>query len=80
VHELAQSRDARAISDCLVGIGNAMGLQVTAGGVESMDQLNVLAAQGCGLVQGYFTGKPMSAPALLAWALQDAPRPGAGPT
>jgi diguanylate cyclase (GGDEF)-like protein/PAS domain S-box-containing protein len=80
VHELAQSRDARAISDCLVGIGNAMGLQVTAGGVESLDQLNVLAAQGCGLVQGYFTGKPMSAPALLAWALQAAPPPDSGPT
>jgi EAL domain-containing protein (putative c-di-GMP-specific phosphodiesterase class I) len=70
VRELVQSRDARAISDCLVGIGNAMGLQVTAGGVENLDQLNVLADQGCSLVQGYFTGKPMSAPALLAWAQQ----------
>jgi diguanylate cyclase (GGDEF)-like protein/PAS domain S-box-containing protein len=70
VRDLAQSSDARAISDCFVGIGNAMGMEVTASGVESGAQMDVLAKQGCGLVQGYFTGKPMRADALLAWALQ----------
>ncbi len=78
VRELAQSPDARALSDCLVGIGNAMGLKVTAGGVESLAQLNVLTAQGCDLIQGYFTGRPMSAPALQEWALQASLPPDAG--
>ncbi len=78
VRELAQSPDARAISDCLVGIGNAMGLKVTAGGVESLAQLNVLAAQGCDLIQGYFTGRPMTAPALQVWALQTGLPPDTG--
>ncbi len=69
VRNLVLSDDAQALSQCFVGIGSAMGLDVTAGGVEDADQLAILAAQGCDLVQGYYTGKPMSAGALLDWAL-----------
>ena len=46
-----------------------MGLDVTAAGVENSGQMDVLAAQGCDLVQGYLTGRPMPAEAFLPWAL-----------
>jgi diguanylate cyclase (GGDEF)-like protein/PAS domain S-box-containing protein len=69
VRNLVLSSDAQALSQCFVGIGSAMGLDVTAGGVESAGQLEILAAQGCDLVQGYYTGKPMPAGAFLDWAL-----------
>ncbi len=69
VQNLAQSDDAQALSQCFVGIGFAMGLDVTAAGVENSGQMDVLAAQGCDLVQGYLTGRPMPAEAFLPWAL-----------
>ncbi len=75
VRDLAQSGEARAISDCFIGVAAAMGMQVTAGGVESEAQMEVLASQGCNLVQGYLTGKPMSAEAFLSWALPSGQQP-----
>ena len=68
VENLTESDDAQALSQCFVGIGVAMGLGVSAGGVESSEQMEVLAAQGCDLVQGYLTGRPMAADDFLQWA------------
>jgi diguanylate cyclase (GGDEF)-like protein len=65
VRELATSFNARAISQCFVSLGLAMGLEVVAEGVETGEQHQVLTEQGCHLIQGYFTGRPMSAEALL---------------
>jgi diguanylate cyclase (GGDEF)-like protein/PAS domain S-box-containing protein len=65
VRELATSFNARAISQCFVSLGLAMGLEVVAEGVETSEQHQVLTDQGCHLIQGYFTGRPMSAEALL---------------
>jgi diguanylate cyclase (GGDEF)-like protein/PAS domain S-box-containing protein len=66
VRDLATSFNARAISQCFVSLGLAMGLEVVAEGVETSEQHQVLSDQGCHLIQGYFTGRPMSAEALLA--------------
>ena len=66
VRDLATSFNARAISQCFVSLGLAMGLEVVAEGVETSEQHQVLADQGCHLIQGYFTGRPMSPEALLA--------------
>jgi diguanylate cyclase (GGDEF)-like protein len=65
VKDLAESADARAISNCMVAIGVAMGIEVIAEGVESAEQLAVLSAQGCHVTQGYWTGHPMLAAELL---------------
>lgn len=73
VRDLAQSSEARAISSCFIGIAIAMGMEVTAGGVESEAQMDILASQGCNLVQGYLTGKPMPADALLEWSKANGP-------
>ncbi len=68
VRDLAQSSAARAMSECFIGIAATLGMDVTAGGVETQAQLDVLASQGCHLVQGFLTGKPMAADAFAAWA------------
>ena len=65
IQDIAQSSDARAISSCMLAIGVALGIEVIAEGVESAEQMEVLAAQGCHVIQGYFTGRPISADALL---------------
>jgi EAL domain-containing protein (putative c-di-GMP-specific phosphodiesterase class I) len=68
VRDLATSSDARVVSHCFIDIGKTMGLEVIACGVESAEQLAVLEEQGCHLVQGFYTGKPMRADELFALA------------
>ena len=70
VRDLATSVNARAISQCFVSMGQAMGMEVLAEGVETSEQHQVLSDQGCHLIQGYFTGRPMTADALLAYFKQ----------
>jgi EAL domain-containing protein (putative c-di-GMP-specific phosphodiesterase class I) len=42
----------------VVETAHALGLTVTAEGVERVDQLSALAALGCDSVQGYLLGMP----------------------
>jgi diguanylate cyclase (GGDEF)-like protein/PAS domain S-box-containing protein len=53
-----------AIVIAVIGLGQALGVEVLAEGVETAEQLAQLRNAGCGLVQGYFTGRPMAATAL----------------
>jgi len=57
----------RAIVASIVAIGAALGLKVVAEGAETVEQIDVLRALGCTMVQGYYFSEPMTADALLAW-------------
>ncbi|MDR6990689.1 GGDEF and EAL domain-containing protein [Luteimonas sp. 3794] len=57
--------DARPLARAMIGIAHDLGLRVVAEGVETQATLDVLRAWECDEVQGYFTGRPMSAAALL---------------
>ena len=61
--------DARrqALLKSIVGVGQGLGLTVTAEGVESEAELAVVQACGCDLVQGYLLAKPMDLPDFEAW-------------
>jgi diguanylate cyclase (GGDEF)-like protein len=65
VQALGTDEKAQAISQCFVSMGLAMGMQVVAEGVETDEQHQTLKAQGCQLIQGYLTGRPMAPDALL---------------
>ena len=59
----------RAIVETIVRLGQSLGLDIIAEGVEDDAQLAELAKIGCNSVQGYLLGKPMAATdfdALLA--------------
>lgn len=60
IQDLGRSETAKAVSRCFVDMGVAMGIEVVAEGVENDEQLAVLTRQGCHLIQGYLTGRPMS--------------------
>jgi len=64
VQDLAHSADARAISNSMIAIGQALGIEVIAQGVETEEQAHVLLAQGCRVFQGFYSGRPISAEAL----------------
>ncbi|QDZ00246.1 EAL domain-containing protein [Nitratireductor mangrovi] len=55
---LGRMKHSAAIIRSIVGLGHALELEVAAEGVESQAQLDFLRAEGCDLIQGYFTGRP----------------------
>ncbi|HEU5448318.1 MAG TPA: EAL domain-containing protein, partial [Acidimicrobiia bacterium] len=74
-----------AIIESVIELAHAVGLHVTAEGVETLDQLLRLRALGCDFAQGYYFARPQPAAeldALLNWDTQghSAPRTAVGGT
>ncbi|WP_437270032.1 putative bifunctional diguanylate cyclase/phosphodiesterase [Stutzerimonas balearica] len=53
--------DAVVLSRAIIGLGQSLGLQVIAEGVEHGEQLDFLREQGCDCAQGYFLARPLRA-------------------
>jgi len=58
-----QSQDS-AIVRAIVELAHALGLQVTAEGVETAEQHEALRALGCDSMQGFLFARPMPAEAM----------------
>jgi diguanylate cyclase (GGDEF)-like protein len=71
VKDVDRSPDARAVVDAVVKLAHALGLKVVAEGVETPRQQQTLVELGCDELQGFLFAKPMTARALLLWALAD---------
>ncbi|MBR0753013.1 PAS domain S-box protein [Bradyrhizobium jicamae] len=61
ISDLGTQANARSIVQAILALGRALGLSVTAEGVETNEQLLVLAADQCNEVQGFLLAKPLSA-------------------
>ncbi len=57
----------RTIVGTLITLGHALGLTVTAEGVETEEQVQTLRALGCDTAQGYYYAEPGPAAAIDAW-------------
>jgi diguanylate cyclase (GGDEF)-like protein len=66
IASLGSSNESAAIVEAMVNLGHAMGLQVTAEGVETARQWNILADIGVDELQGYFFGRPVDEVTLAA--------------
>ena len=53
---------AEKIVTSVIGLANALGMPVIAEGVETEDDMQLIRAAGCQLVQGFYYAKPMSVP------------------
>jgi diguanylate cyclase (GGDEF)-like protein/PAS domain S-box-containing protein len=51
--------ESRAIVKSVVDIASALGMEVTAEGVETRQELDCIRALGCDAVQGFFIGRPV---------------------
>ena len=60
IRRIVRSRHAASIVRSVVALAHDLDLVVCAEGVETKNQLQLLIAEGCDLVQGYFAGQPMS--------------------
>ena len=64
IREITSDPDDAAISTAIIALGHALGLTVTAEGVETEAHVRLLREQGCDDMQGYFFSRPVTAERL----------------
>ncbi len=62
----AAMKDGAALSGAIVGLGDSLGLQVIAEGIELEEQMERLRDLGCGFGQGFYFARPMKLDKLVA--------------
>ncbi|HEU4619797.1 MAG TPA: GGDEF domain-containing protein, partial [Gammaproteobacteria bacterium] len=67
VRDLPSSRSDRLIVQTTITLASSLGMKTVAEGVETQEQLDVLADLGCDAVQGYLLHRPVPAAELAAW-------------
>ncbi len=66
IKDLGEKSDCAAIVKAIADLGAALGMTITAEGVETVEQLALVRDLGCVEAQGYLFGKPSTARAFLA--------------
>lgn len=61
IRDMAENRQSMAVVKAVIGLSKALDMLVLAEGVETVEQLEILAAEGCSQVQGYLIGRPAPA-------------------
>jgi diguanylate cyclase (GGDEF)-like protein len=64
VRGLSNRPESLAIVRAVAGLGSTLGIATTAEGVETIEQLRAVRAEGCTQVQGFLLGKPQPASAI----------------
>jgi diguanylate cyclase (GGDEF)-like protein len=67
VQDVDGDQRRQALLKSIVGVGQGLGLTVTAEGVENERELAVIQACGCDLIQGYLLARPMDLPDFETW-------------
>jgi diguanylate cyclase (GGDEF)-like protein len=66
VADLGDESGVRAIIGAVASLGAGLNMTVVAEGIETEEQMKLVATQGCHEGQGYLFGRPMSGEAILA--------------
>ena len=72
----SQSGNDRAVVQAIINLGEAMGLTVTAEGVENQQQLDALGKERCHEVQGFYLSRPVGRAEFEALLENRKARPG----
>ncbi|MDO8770494.1 MAG: EAL domain-containing protein [Burkholderiaceae bacterium] len=67
IRDISSDPDARAIVEAIIVMAKRLGIKTIAEGVETRDQLDVLAAVDCDLIQGYYYSRPLPEFEFLAF-------------
>lgn len=68
VTDMVDSPRSNALVATIIAMGQSLGLQLVAEGVETAGQARALEAMGCHYLQGYHISRPVGADALLLYA------------
>jgi EAL domain-containing protein (putative c-di-GMP-specific phosphodiesterase class I) len=66
IRDITSDPDDAAISTAIIALGHALGLTVTAEGVETEAHVKLLRGQGCDEMQGYYFSRPVTSDRLAA--------------
>ncbi|MFP6562806.1 putative bifunctional diguanylate cyclase/phosphodiesterase [Paraburkholderia sp. B3] len=66
VRETESNRQTTAIIRAVLALGKSLGIPVLAEGIETRDQLALLAGEGCDEVQGFLLGRPAPLSQIVA--------------
>lgn len=66
IREIGEGGDG-VLAETIVELGQKLGLEVIAEGIETQEQLDYIKNLGCDEAQGYFFAKPMPGPQLEAY-------------
>ncbi len=66
VEALGSDHEGEEIVSAVINLAHALGLEVIAEGVETLEQLEILRALGCDLAQGFLFSRPQPASELAA--------------
>ncbi|MFD0668849.1 EAL domain-containing protein [Ramlibacter sp. MAHUQ-53] len=66
VSDLATNPDDAAIARAVIGLAHSLQLKVVAEGVETTEQLDILARRGCDEIQGFYFSRPVAPEACAA--------------
>lgn len=70
VNDIADDPADRELVCAAIAMAQGLGLKVVAEGVETREQLRILAGYGCDVAQGYLFSKPVPAGELTAMLLE----------
>ena len=73
IQGLSEGSSNAKIVTAILGMGDGLGLEVVAEGVETPEQQAFLQQHGCRLMQGYHLGPPMEAEACIDYLANDHP-------
>jgi diguanylate cyclase (GGDEF)-like protein len=78
VSKINTSADKPALVLGIIALGQGLGLDVVAEGVETHEQLDFLAAHGCDQIQGFIFSRPLPADELSSLLMLELVSPGPG--
>ncbi len=73
VTDIMQSNDKRAIVRTVLSLAEALGMQTTAEGIETLEVSAVLKELGCSFGQGYYYARPLTPEDAFQFAVKSSP-------
>ena len=75
IRDIDTSPERQAIVRAITSLASTLGMNTTAEGVETEAELDCVRAEGCTNVQGYLTGRPLTAESAAALVASAVPKP-----
>ncbi|MBC3884053.1 EAL domain-containing protein [Undibacterium griseum] len=61
IHKIPENQDSVVLTHAIIAMANALGMSITAEGVENAEQMLFLTDSGCQEMQGFYFSRPLPA-------------------